>query len=150
MVYPDLDVYFQKEDSKVDLPHLFAEGLALGAQLPDVISMRFEKELYKMRPHIPKGIYLQMKLKWNSRVWQIDIWHLENETELQNILKETEKLKAKIAENSQIRDLILEAKHAIKRKDGSTPSFASFYVYRAILDEGLRDLDAIKSYVLEH
>lgn len=150
LVYPDLDVYFEKKDSKVDLYQLFGEVASLGAQFPDVISMRLEKELHKVRPHIPKGTYLQLKVKWGSRIWQIDIWHLESEQKLQQILKESKEFKAKIAENDELRDIILEAKHALKRKDGCTPSFASYYVYRAVLDEDLRSIDEIKHYVQKH
>lgn len=147
LVYPDLDVYFDSYNPNVNVLKIFGEATSKGAELPHVVSMRLEKELHKVAHHIPKGIYLQMKLRVNSRIWQIDIWHLESEKELYKNLNETEALKGKIHSDPTIRKIILEAKHAIKRADGSTPSFASYYVYQAVINKGLIDIDAIKNYI---
>lgn len=148
LVYPDLDVYFDVYNSTVNVPEIFAEVAKKLAKLPEVTTVRLEKALHKKRSFIPKGIYLQIKYQLNHHNWQIDIWHLEDENELRDKLAETDEFKQKINENLEFKQRILEVKNAIKRPDGATPSFASYYVYQAVINKGLIELDDIKYYLL--
>ncbi len=47
----------------------------------------------------------------------------------------------------QNRELILKVKHHVMGSMGKTPSFCSFNIYKAILEEGLEDLNEIKDYL---
>jgi hypothetical protein len=147
LVYPDLDVYFDCYDADCDVAEIFAQAVSNAVKSPDVRSVKLAKELYKNCSNVPKGIYLQIKLKTKTNIWQIDIWYLESQKELFEKLKETEQLKSKIDSDTDKKNLILEAKHALKRPDGSTPSFSSYHVYHAVLNEGLMDIESIKEYV---
>jgi hypothetical protein len=147
LVYPDLDVYFDLYNCQANIDEIFAKASLNIVKLPNTVSIRFEKELYKLASHIPKGIYMQVKYRLNGCVWQIDIWWLENKEELDKQLKETAELKSKINSSPDIKKLILQVKHSIKRPDGSTPSYSGYYIYKAILDKGLKDIDSIKKYI---
>jgi len=147
LVYPDLDVYFDCYKKDINIIDIFSKTLSNVVKLDNVSSVKMAKELYKTDNRVPKGTYLQIKFRLNSRLWQIDIWHFANKSNFNKQLKYTEELKAKIDASPDKKMLILEAKHAIKRPDGSTPSYSGYYVYQAVFNHGLTDVNAIKKYV---
>ncbi|MHA1558358.1 MAG: hypothetical protein ACTSXG_00910 [Alphaproteobacteria bacterium] len=144
LVYPDLDVYFEvpKHFNVLDV---FAEISKSLVNHQNVKSIRLEKELYKINPIVPKGVYLQLKFRTNEDImWKIDIWSLDKKCQ-NKILGELNLLKSKI--DFSKRELILKIKNMLKRKDGCTPSFSSYHVYKAVLNEELTNIEDIKSYI---
>lgn len=145
LVYGDLDVYFESNDPGEE--GAFAESMQRAALCKQVKTIRFERDFHLREPKVPKGLYLQFKFDNGVRVWQIDIWSV-GKTQQEAVLKEHEARKAKLT--PQMRELILTFKHALMQDKGKTPSFAGFYVYQAVLEEGLKDIDEIKAYLVKH
>ena len=67
LVYPDLDVYFDFYETQPNVVDIFAEAIGNIVKFPILISIRIEKELYKINKYklVPQGFYLQLKLQIN-------------------------------------------------------------------------------------
>ena len=145
----DLDVYFVPGKTKKSVEDIFANAAKFYVKHASVVSIRVEKALHTQYTTVPKGYYLQVKIEVPSgNIWQVDIWTLSDKRVLDKLLNETNILKSKI--DPKTRALILKTKNAILRPDGSTPSFSSYYIYKAILEEGLKGLKDIKAYLVQN
>lgn len=145
LVYGDLDVYFESHGPR-EVTATFAAAMERAGTMDEIQSIRFERDLYKREPKAPQGLYLQLKFDNGVRVWQIDIWSI-GKNQQDAVFKEHEARKAKLT--PQTRELILKLKRELMADKGKTPSFCSFYVYKAVLEEGITELEDIKDYLVK-
>lgn len=145
LVYGDLDVYFEPNDPR-EVTTIFAAAMERAGTMAEIQTIRFERDLYKREPKAPQGLYLQFKFDNGIHVWQIDIWSVDK-AQQDAFLKEHEARKAKLT--PQMRELILKLKRELMADKGKTPSFCSFYVYKAVFEEGLTELEDIKTYLVK-
>jgi hypothetical protein len=144
LVYGDLDIYYEPSSS-VNVIDIFTASIEIAMQSKDIITMRFERELFKKEPKCPPGMYLQFKLRVMSRrIWQIDIWAPTKEY-LDDFFIRFSSLKSKLT--PQNKELILKIKHELTGPENKTPRYFSYFLYKAILEENLTDLNEIKDYL---
>lgn len=145
LVYGDLDVYFEPHDPR-EVTATFAAAMEQAGKMDEIQTIRFERDLYKREPKALQGLYLQFKFDNGIRVWQIDIWSVDK-AQQDAFLKEHEARKEKL--KPQTRELILKLKRELMADKGKAPSFCSFHVYKAVLEEGLTELEDIKTYLVK-
>ena len=61
--------------------------------------------------------------------------------------KQQELVDIKARMTPEHRRVILSYKHSILTDTGRTPMFSGIFIYRAVINEGLRDFDAISAYL---
>lgn len=141
MVYPDLDVYFPP----LTLPQLFTIAAALAAH-PLVWQVVFEKS---DDPGLPGGLYLKPRLHYGGwgRDWKIDIWSVEEAVSRPKMANQ-ERWKNMLT--PELRERILLYKHSVMTREGRTPMYSGYWIYQAILDEGMSDFVQISNYLKEN
>ncbi len=144
LVFPDLDVYYEANDS-VDIVDVFSEAARHIIVTNEVTSLEIEKELYKRYSQVPKGIFFQYRINNGKRLWKVDIWAISDKTVFEKQMLESRKFKEKITESN--RKLILLVKDKLAKPFGRTPCFSSYLVYKAVLEEGINDVDQIFDYI---
>jgi hypothetical protein len=145
LVWRDLDLYFEPNNPK-GVYEIFAESLKLLTLDTTVTRIKLEKALYKKYAHVPKGIYLGIKVQFDeNHLWKIDIWALDHKKVQNNLLREIASFKDKMT--AEKRNLILRTKHALMGERERTPSFSSYFVYKAILEKNMENVDQIKTYI---
>jgi hypothetical protein len=139
MVYPDLDVMIPP----VSIEQLFQIGGQLaGAQ--KVYQVVFEKS---RDPELAGGLYLKSRIEHGNwdRPWKIDIWSLNSATITQRLTM-MQKYKDKLTD--ELREQIIRYKLSIMTPQHRTPMYSSYWVYKAFLDEGLRDYPKVTQYLI--
>jgi len=139
MVYPDLDLYLPK----MDIERIFS---AAGQVATDqrVVRVSFENELH---PGLEGGLYLNFRInlgEW-GRPWKVDIWWLDKEMiqEKMGIMIHFKQLLT-----PDLREQILRYKYSLLNDLGRTPMYSGYHIYRAFLDEGLRDPGEVTRYLV--
>lgn len=146
LVYPDLDVYYEIFDPKINIIDIFAEAARYFIGMKEVSSLKLEKELNKKYPNkVPEGIFFQYKINNGKHLWKVDIWAIADRKVLEKKMKELKNFKEKMNEDQ--RKLILLTKHQLAKPFGRTPVFSSYLVYKAVLEEGINDVDQIIAYI---
>jgi hypothetical protein len=141
MVYPDIDLYV----ANASLEQMFWAA-AQFASHPWVTEVIFKKS---DDPSLPGGLYLKPRIDYGEwgRPWKIDIWSLGPEC-IEKAMVEMRHFKAEM--DDQKRALILAYKCSIINAEGRTPMYSGYFIYKAVLDEGLSDFAAITHYLLDH
>lgn len=141
MMYPDIDLYLPLTTPKI----LFALA-AKFAEYDFVKKIIFEKG----EPgELEKGFYLKPIIEYGNwkRPWKIDIWSLPLDI-VNKKQKEIQNFKDRMTPAQ--RKLILEYKYSILTETGRTPMYSGIYVYRAIIDLGLKDFNRITDYLKDN
>lgn len=146
LVFPDLDVYFEIFDPKLNVIEIFAEAAKHLINMNEVSRLDITKDTqYKYSDQVPEGIFFQYRFNNKKHVWKIDIWLFADKKVMNEKLLESQKFKEKITKDQ--RKLILLTKHKLAKPFGRTPCFSSYLVYKAVLEEGFNDVDQIIDYI---
>jgi hypothetical protein len=138
MMYPDIDLYIPL----VPVEILFGIAIKI-ARYDCVKKINFEKG---GSGDLMKGLYLKPVIQYGEweRLWKIDIWSLPiniiNEKQ-----KELEDIKTRMT--SEQKEIILNYKFSILTETGRTPMFSGIYIYRAVVNLGLKDFTKITEYL---
>jgi hypothetical protein len=141
MMYPDIDVY---------LPPATAEDLlrvAVSLSRHDsVSSINFKRG---GAGDLRDGLYLKPVVQYGDweRPWKIDIWSLPTAVVEHKQIRLTDLRNRMTPEH---RDLILQTKYRLLTPAGRTPMFSGLYIYQAVIDHGLHELEAIVEYLRSH
>jgi len=145
MVWPDIDIQLiiPPEHSKLDQIMRLSHDLLNDSDVQNIKLINF---YLTKKPGMPDGIYLGAKIKdRDSNIsWKIDIWALEPESLKENI-KFTKNIKNKLT--PELKELIIKWKYELMGDDDRVPQFGSYYLYKAILDENLRNKEEILAYL---
>jgi hypothetical protein len=138
MMYPDVDLYLPPTTSE--------KLLAVGAELSRydcVRKLNFEKG---GPGDLATGLYIKPVVAFGAweRPWKIDIWSLP--------LAVIEKKQAQLADlkrrmTEEHRRDILDCKARLLNAAGRTPMFSGIYIYRAIIDHGMKDPEQIIGFL---
>jgi hypothetical protein len=141
MAYPDIDVMA----GRASIEQVFAVGAQL-ARRPGVIELVFQPS---RDPDLPGGLYLKPRVAWGDwgRPWKIDIWFLE-EVIIERKLSEMRRFQAGLT--PELRSLILSYKQSILTAERRTPMGSGYWIYRAVLEDGLRGFDELSAYLRAH
>lgn len=141
LAYPDLDLYLLP----LTLPQLFELARRL-AECPLVRQIVYEPS---RDPSLPDGLYLKPRLEYGSwgRLWKVDIWSIPKEV-IQARLAELDHFASLLT--PQLRLLILQYKNAMLTPQLRTPMYSGYFIYKAVLQEGLREFDQITHYLLQN
>ena len=141
MVYPDVDISFPR----VSIEEMFHIGaqFARCELVPQVI---FEKS---NDPLLPDGLYIKPRLEYGDwgRPWKFDIWSLAEDVIAE---RKAQMLHFQRLLTPETRHLILRYKLSVMTVQRRTPMGSGFHIYRAVLDEGLQDFDAITRFLTAH
>jgi hypothetical protein len=138
MVYPDLDVMIPN----VSIEQLFQIGAQL-ARSAKVFQVVFEQS---QDSSLPGGLYLKPRIEYGNwgRPWKIDIWSLDHVIISQRMAM-MQYYKDKLTE--ELREQIIGYKLSIMTPQHRTPLYSSYWVYKAFLEEGLRDHSEVTQYL---
>jgi hypothetical protein len=141
MVYPDIDLYL----SKVSIPTLFEIGGKLAAH-ELTTEIVFEKSSLTA---LPGGLYLKARFDYGEwgRPWKVDIWSLEDSL-IEERTAEMTRLQKKMT--ATLRESIIRYKLSVMTDQHRTPRFSGYFIYKAFMDEGLRDFEAVTRYLIEN
>lgn len=141
MVYPDLDLYVPM----TSIANIFAAAGKMAGN-PGVIRVTFENEEH---PILPGGLYLNLRVNLGNwgRPWKVDIWWLE-----EDLIREKREIMNHFKQRltPELRQQIIRYKNNLINTNGRTPQFSGYFVYRAFLDEGLRDPVEITGYLVKN
>ena len=142
MVWRDLDVYLAREQMGE------ADFFELGGRISSKLSpprMRFRDTRNSWVEGLPEGLYWGVYLG-NERAgaWKIDMWALD-----------PEQCKRLISVSTGIADRLTPATRLnimrIKSRCWQDPeyrhSYSAMAIYRAVLDDGIEDIDAFREYL---
>lgn len=141
LAYPDLDLYVP--------PMSVAQIFAAGSQIvshPLVRHFTFDKNSLA---DLPGGLFFRPIVHFGDweRPWKIDIWSIEQDI-IDAKLSEVQRLRALLT--PELRALILNFKDSVLTTEGRTPVLSGYRIYCAVLDEGLRQPEAIRAYLRQH
>ncbi len=140
MVYPDLDVMI----SQVSIAQLFEIAGQL-AEAEAVFQVVFEKA---RDPDPPGGLYLKPRIargNW-GRPWKVDIWSLDDAT-LDEKVAMMQAFKNRMT--GDLREQIIRYKLSIMTPEHRTPVYSGYWIYKAFLDEGLREFAEVTRYLVD-
>ncbi len=139
MVYPDIDMYI----TTVSLDQLF-ELAAKIARCELVTQVVFEKTDDPV--HMPGGLYLKPRINYGDwgRPWKIDIWSL-SEKVIQHKMADMHHFQSRLT--PELREKIIRYKLSILTSQLRTPMYSGIYIYKAFIDEGLRDEASVTRYL---
>jgi len=141
MVYPDLDLYVPM----TGIENIFAAAGQM-ANNDRVIRVTFENEEH---PILPGGLYMNLRVNHGNwgRPWKVDIWWLD-----ENLIREKMAIMHHFKQllTAELREQIIRYKATLINNTGRTPQFSGYFVYKAFLDEGLRDPADITGYLISN
>ena len=141
MIYPDIDLYLP--------PARPGQLFQIAAHLVENHPVTRVNFLNGGPGPLKNALYLKPVIATGNweRDWKIDIWATEQDyidersAELR-IYRERMTLEQ--------RELILDYKFSILNDEGRTPMFSGIYIYRAVLDYGMRRFSDITEYLREN
>ena len=141
MMYPDIDVY---------LPPTTPErlmGVAVELAKHDCV-----ERINYMRGgprELKDGLYLKPYVTHGGweRPWKIDIWSVPS-TLIERKQAELGDLRDRMT--SIHRATILETKYRLLTDEGRTPMYSGIYIYRAVIDHGLDELEDIVEFLTQN
>ena len=137
MTWRDLDIHLVREP--IDLDDFFALGGRIAALLQPH-RMHFRDERTVATEGLPRGLYWGVYLgDERAGAWKIDIW-LTDGAGFEPVQQYGDRLAARLTDES--RRAIVTIKDACWRHPEYRRGFASSDIYAAVLDRGVRDLDA--------
>ena len=141
MVYPDVDLY---------LPPTTPERLlSVGVELSKHDRVQRINYMRGGPGDLKDGLYLKPVVEHGNweRPWKIDIWCVA-EAVVRKKQAELGELKNRMTPGH--RATILAAKYHLLNDAGRTPMFSGVYIYKAVIDHGLRETDEIVKFLVEH
>jgi hypothetical protein len=150
MVWPDLDIEISLNEDPYSVETFFQLGSEI-AQLARVKSMKFNNCLDAPDTQAipPKGLYwkIQASRSGNLTPWKVDLWAFDEAT-LERHEKEMKGFAARIARiDDDKRKRIIELKHSLLTSQGRTPISCGYYIYQAVLLEGIEDREEVIRYL---
>ena len=137
MTWRDLDIHVVRED--LDIGAFFGLGGEIARHLKPH-RMHFRDESAVATPDLPRGLYWGIYLGDGRAVaWKIDVWQT-NQQAFDLVRRFGEELSGRL--NDTNRAVILEIKAACWRHPQYRRGFTSADVYAAVLDRGVRDVQA--------
>jgi hypothetical protein len=137
MTWRDLDIHLLRDE--LDLPAFFALGGELAALLKSH-RMHFRDETVVGTPGLPKGLYWGVYLgDEKAGAWKIDVWATHRE-DFESVRRFNDGIASRLTDET--RAAILAVKTACWRHPQYRRGFTSADVYAAVLDRGVRDVDA--------
>jgi hypothetical protein len=137
LVRPDIDMEIYCHQPRV------ADGFAVMqacAQNPHVRRARFANELEGP----DQGLYFQLRYRHEcGELWKIDMWMVSHEHPGPCAADLVEPMKRALTDET--RRAILEIKEGLLQEEPDLAS-ASLHIYRAVLDDGVRDLPAFMEW----
>lgn len=152
MTWPDIDVQLKLGNTSNALQALAHLSEIL---LQDPKTIRFQYVNFKDYPRstLPKGLCIGAQIsdsalkELNQSYWKIDFWILEEKDFEQN--KEfMAQLKEKMTPAHK--KLIMHYKEDWTQRWGRPPQLASYFLYQAVVFEGLKDEDSILVYLRQN
>lgn len=139
MVYPDLDLYVPM----TGVENIFAAAGQLASH-PVVTRVTYENEDH---PILPGGLFLNLRVNLGDwgRLWKVDIWWLEEDL-IHEKIRIMQRFKQLLTPD--LREQIIRYKTSLLNNLGRTPRFSGYFVYKAFLDEGLRDPADVTGYLV--
>jgi len=141
MMYPDIDLYLPPTT-----PEALFGAAAKFARYDCVRTVDFNKG---GPAELKDGLYLKPVVEkgdW-GRPWKVDIWCLAESVVAE---KQAELIEFKKRMTPEQRKLILNYKYHVLNEDRRTPMFSGVYIYRAVIDQGLREFDEISRFLREN
>ncbi len=138
MMYPDIDLYLPATTPDV----LLTVAVELGKH-PCVQKINYSRG---GPGELKDGLYLKPVVvhgHW-ERPWKIDMWALPL-TIVEKKQAELEDLRARMT--PEHRQRIVDTKYRLLTNEGRTPMFSGIYIYRAIVEHGLEQLDDIVEFL---
>lgn len=138
MMYPDVDIY---------LPPTTPERLlGVAVELVKQVCVQRINFIRGGPGDLKDGLYLKPVVvhgNW-ERPWKIDIWSLP--------LSVVEKKQAELGDlktrmTPGHRAVILDTKYRLLTNTGRTPMFSGIYIYKAVIDHGLKKLEDIVEFL---
>jgi hypothetical protein len=141
MAWPDIDM----EASLASIDQVFAVAAQL-AKVPRVNQVVFEPSSI---PRLAGGLYLRPRIAWGDwgNPWKIDLWFLDEGMLEAN---HADMCQLQQALTPELRCLILEYKNSVLTPEQRTPTYSGYWIYQAVLREGLRDFSQVTRYLVEH
>jgi hypothetical protein len=144
MVWPDLDI----EIHTGVMPEMtqalrVVSGLMLDA---GVTKLNISDTRRKIKPEIPRGIYIGPDIRFGELKWQVDIWLIDAET-VSRRERLSEGFRAKL--NDANRCSILQIKQVAAASDRYHRGVSSVDIYHAVLEQGVTDIEGFGRYLGE-
>jgi hypothetical protein len=137
MTWRDLDIHLVPDT--LDVQAFFALGGELAALL-EPHRMHFRDETVVGTPGLPEGLYWGVYLgDEKAGAWKIDVWATDRE-DFEPVRRFNDGIAARLTDDT--RAAILAVKAACWRHPQYRRGFTSADVYAAVLDRGVRDVDA--------
>jgi len=137
MTWRDLDIHLVQ--ARMDLQAFFALGGELAALLKPH-RMHFRDETVVGTPGLPRGLYWGIYLgDEKAGAWKIDVWATDRE-DFEAVRRFNDGIASRLT--SETRAAILAIKSACWQHPQYRRGFTSADVYAAVLDRGVRDVDA--------
>lgn len=143
MVWPDIDLElvvdrFNDEDYWETVKFMF--------YIKEIYHSIYIQDFRKSQnPNTPKGLYIGTKIENEGKEWKIDLWFiLPHIKGLENM---NEWIKGKL--NDENRAIILNIKSELYKNIKYTKDFFSIDIYKAVINNGVQDLDGFRKYLKE-
>lgn len=143
MAYPDIDLMIDR----LPVETMFAIGGRLACS-EHVFEVKFEKAAPD-DPLVANGLYLKPRIHWGDwgRPWKIDIWSLDYPL-IERKLIEMRRFHSRLTPT--LRERILCYKTAHLTPEGRTPMYSGYFIYKAVLEEGLKEDEEISTYLRDN
>jgi hypothetical protein len=138
MAYPDIDISV----SLTSIAQVFQIGARI-ASCPRVIEVVFQRSKDQ---NLPDGLYLKPRVEYGDwgRPWKIDIWFLREAT-IDAALANMGRFRDRMT--PELREQIVGFKCSVLTADHRTPMYSGYYIYKAFIDEGMRDWGEVRRYL---
>ena len=137
MTWRDLDIHLVQEP--LDVKAFFSMGSEIAALLHPH-RMHFRDELLVGTPGLPRGFYWGIYLgDERAGAWKIDVWET-NRQGFDSVRRFSDGIASRL--NDENRAVIVAIKSACWQHPQYRRGFTSADVYAAVLDRGVRDVDA--------
>jgi hypothetical protein len=136
MAWRDLDIHIVRAD--IDVAPFFELGAAIAGLLSPA-RMHFRNEMVMRTSGLPHGFYWGVYLGDEKRgAWKIDIW-IATAAQFAPSFEFQRSIHERLTEER--RSAILRIKSAVWNHPEYRRGFSSADIYRAVIDEGVRDVD---------
>ncbi|RPI19595.1 MAG: YceI family protein [Ignavibacteriae bacterium] len=142
MIYPDIDFYV----TKVPIEKVFEmAGELVKSNL--VFEVKMEKS--DDDPRMRGGYYLKLFINYGNwkRHWKIDIWFLED-SHIDEVMETMQSFKDRIT--PELKEKILNYKFSVINEQHRTPMYSGYFIYKAMIDEGMTDYEDITKYLIDN
>ena len=142
MVWRDLDLYLARK--QIGAVEFFELGGRISSMLSPV-RMRFRDTRNSPVVGLPEGLYWGVYLgDERAGAWKIDIWALEPE-QCQRLIGVSTGIVNQLSPSARLK--IMRIKSRCWQDPEYRHSFSAMAVYRAVLDDGIEDIDAFREYL---